>query len=102
MSVRNARKCGNDVDRYLNVTLFILTSSNKATTFSRLLRVKFENTRKTDYWSVPDNTMSISIAGILNTINDDCNQTLTYTTNNPIFTSIDNRLPLITQLSYNK
>ncbi|CAF3370223.1 unnamed protein product, partial [Rotaria sp. Silwood2] len=53
-------------------------------------------------WSVPDNTMSILIAGILNTINDDCNQTLTYTTNNPIFTSIDNRLPLITQLSYNK
>jgi hypothetical protein len=52
--------------------------------------------------SVPENTTVGSTVGIVNAIDEDFNQTLNYTTDNPSFTIVGNRLILTTQLSYNK
>lgn len=52
--------------------------------------------------SVPESTAIDSTIGIINAIDDDFNQTLTYTTNNPMFKIVDNRLILTTKLNYDE
>lgn len=52
--------------------------------------------------SISENTTIGSIVGFINAIDDDFNQTLIYTTDNPAFNITNNQLILKTKLNYNK
>ena len=50
--------------------------------------------------SIPENTTVGSVVALINGTDDDFNQTLTYTTENPAFTVVDNQLILKSPLNY--
>lgn len=51
---------------------------------------------------VSDNTTVGSTVGYVNALDDDRNQTLTYTTENALFTIVDDRLVLKAPIDYEK
>ena len=49
---------------------------------------------------VPENATIGSVISLISAMDDDFNQTLTYTVDNPVFSTINNQLILAQQLDY--
>ncbi|CAF3134551.1 unnamed protein product [Rotaria sp. Silwood2] len=97
-----------EIESIINITVAVNNQITNETLRFVTVPIEIEDENETPYnltlsnVVVPENTTINSTISILNAIDVDFNQTLTYTTTNPIFTIVDNRLILKQKLNYDK